>query len=81
VLLVRLEPDDVAGSDLLDRAAFPLRAAETGGDKERLAERVRMPRGARARLKGGSGRAQPAAAAEPGVDPDSPGELILGPLL
>ena len=81
VLLARLEPGDVAGSDLLDRTTFPLHAAETGGDKERLAERVRMPRGTRARLEGDSGRAQPAAAAEPRVDPDSPGEIILGPLL
>src|SRR5208337_766664 len=56
VLLARLEPDDVAGPDLLDRAALPLRAPETGGDKQRLPERVRMPRGARARLEGDSGR-------------------------
>ena len=42
-----------------------LHAAETGGDKERLAEWVRMPRGTRARLKGDSGRAQPAAAVDP----------------
>ena len=59
VLLTRLEPDDVAGSNLLDQATFPLRAAETGGDKQRLAERVRMPGGARARLEGDSGRVSP----------------------
>src|SRR5271165_7632044 len=81
VLLARLEPDDVAGSGLLDRGAFPPHAAETGDDHQRLAERVRMPRGTRARLKGDSGRAHPAATAEPSVGPDSPGEVSLGPLL
>ena len=56
VLLARREPDDVAGADLLDRAALALHAAEAGGDEQRLAERVRVPRGAGARLEG-DGRA------------------------
>src|SRR4051794_12572697 len=48
VFLAGLEPDDVAGADLLDRSTFSLYAAEAGGDEQRLTQRVRVPRGARA---------------------------------
>jgi len=37
VLLLRREPDDITGADLLDRPAFALRAAQSRGDKQRLA--------------------------------------------
>src|SRR5690349_15525077 len=37
VLLARRKPDDVAGMDLLDRPAPPLREAGAGGHDQRLA--------------------------------------------
>ena len=55
VLLAGREPDDVAGADLLDRAAPALRPAAAGGDDQRLAERVGVPGGARAGLEGDAG--------------------------
>jgi hypothetical protein len=58
VLLARRKPDHVAGPDFLDRAALALRPAATGGDNQGLAQRMRVPRGARARFKrdrGGGG--------------------------
>ena len=57
VLLAGREPDDVAGPDLLDRAALALRPAAAGGDDQRLAERMRVPGGARAGLEGDAGAA------------------------
>lgn len=52
VFLVGREPDDVAGPDLLDRAAFALRAAEAGGHNQRLSKRVGVPGRSRAWLEG-----------------------------
>ena len=52
VLLAGREPDDVAGADLLDRPALALRPADTRGHDQRLAERMGVPRRARARLEG-----------------------------
>src|SRR3954451_17875344 len=46
MLLARLEPDDVARPDLLDRTTLALHETEAGGDDQRLAERVRVPGGA-----------------------------------
>ena len=46
------KPDDIAGTDLLDGRAFALSQAAAGGDDQRLAERVGMPCGSRARLEG-----------------------------
>jgi hypothetical protein len=45
-------PDHVAGADFRLRAALALGPADTGGDDQRLAERMRVPVCARARLKG-----------------------------
>src|SRR5207244_11325516 len=49
VLFAGLEEDAVAGADDLDRAAAVLRAADALGDVDRLAVRVRVPCGTRAR--------------------------------
>ena len=43
MFLTGREPDDVAGMDFLDRAAFALRPADAGGDDEGLAERMCVP--------------------------------------
>src|SRR3954453_23701932 len=51
VLLTWREPDDIAGPDLLDRAAFTLHPAETGHDEQGLAKRMRVPGRACARFK------------------------------
>src|SRR3954454_1667646 len=52
VLLARLEPDHVARPDHLDRTTLTLHPAAAEGDDQRLPERVRVPRGARAGLEG-----------------------------
>src|SRR5439155_12953067 len=57
VLLTRLEPDHVAGADLLDRAALTLHPAATGAHDQSLAQRMRVPRRARARLERDAGAA------------------------
>ena len=46
VLLARCEPDDVARPDLLDRTVLALGPAAPRHDDQRLAERMRVPRGA-----------------------------------
>jgi hypothetical protein len=51
MLLVRREPDHIARPDFLDRFALALRPAKTGGDDQRLAEWMCMPRGARTWLE------------------------------
>ena len=51
VLLAGGEPDDVAGTDLLDWAAPALCPAAARGDDESLAERMRVPGSPRARLE------------------------------
>ena len=58
VLLARLEEDAVAGADHLDRPAAALRKADALYDVDRLAVRVRVPRGARARCEVNAARAQ-----------------------
>ena len=55
VLLVRREPDHIAGMNLLHRSAFALSPATAGGDDEGLTERVGMPCGSRARFEGYAG--------------------------
>src|SRR2546430_8453564 len=45
------EPDHVAGTNFLDEAALALRPTATACDNERLTERMRVPRSARARLE------------------------------
>jgi hypothetical protein len=51
VLFARGEPHDIAQSNLFDWPAPTLRPAHTGGDDQGLAERVRVPCRARARLE------------------------------
>src|ERR1700728_1200972 len=46
MLLTWGEPDDVAGSDLLDGAARALGSTAAGGDDQCLTQRMRMPGGA-----------------------------------
>src|SRR2546421_13024813 len=50
VLLAGREPDDVAGPDFFSGPAPPLRPATAGDHDQVLAERMRVPRRARARL-------------------------------
>src|SRR5262249_33775954 len=52
VFFARRDPDDVAGANLLDRAAVTPNAAEAGDDDQRLPERMGVPGGAGARLEG-----------------------------
>jgi hypothetical protein len=52
VLLARRKPDDITGTDFLDRAAIALRAAEPGDDDQRLPEWMSVPGCTRAGLKG-----------------------------
>ena len=81
VLDPRRDPDDVARPDLLHRAALLLHPAAAGGDDQRLAQRVRVPRRPRARLEGD----HPAADARRGlglearVDAHGPGEVARRP--
>src|SRR5436190_775763 len=49
VVLAGLEEDAVAGTDLLDRAAHAPAEPDALGDPDRLAPRMRMPRGSGAR--------------------------------
>src|SRR5215831_15828742 len=51
VLLARREPHHIPGPDLLARTAPALGPAAAGGDDERLAQRVRVPRRAGAGLE------------------------------
>src|ERR1700712_4386802 len=52
VLFAGFKPHNVARADFLDRPAFTLNASEPRRYNQRLAERVRMPSRARARLEG-----------------------------
>src|SRR6187200_104438 len=52
VPFARLEPDNVAGADLLDGAAVPLHASTTGGDYQRLPEWMCVPGRAGTRFEG-----------------------------
>src|ERR1039457_4490125 len=59
MFLARREPDDVARPDFFNRAAPALRASATGGDDERLSQRMRVPGGASAGFKGDDGTGNP----------------------
>ena len=82
VLLARREPDHVAGPDFLDRPALALRPAAAGRHDQRLAQRVRVPRGPGARLEGdaGAGDARRIGRLEQRIDPNRAGEPIRRPL-
>ena len=79
VLLPGREPDHVARPDLLDRSALALHPAAAGGDDQRLAQRMGVPRGARARLEGDAGAGDPGGIgrAEQRIDPHRAGETVL----
>lgn len=55
MLLARGEPDNVAWPDFFDRTFPALHPTETGGDDQRLAERVGVPGGSSPRLEGDDG--------------------------
>ncbi len=55
VFFAGFEPDDVPGMNFFDGAAFALGPAAAGGNDERLAEGVRVPRGAGAGFEGDVG--------------------------
>src|SRR3954468_1271840 len=57
VLLVRRNPHRVAGLDLADRPALRLHTTDAGDDMQGLSKRMRVPRGARARLEAHAARA------------------------
>src|SRR5215213_5027127 len=78
VLLARRKPHDVTGSDFLNRAAFALCPTETGRDDQRLAERMRVPRGPRAGLEGDlrTAYARGIRRTEQRIDPDDSGEPV-----
>ena len=80
MLFAGLEPDDIAGADFLDRAAIALHAAAAGGDDQRLAERVRVPGRARARLEcdQGAGDASRIGRAEQRIDTNRAGKPVDG---
>ena len=52
MFFARREPDDIAGMDCLDRAAFALHASAASSHDQRLPQRMRVPRGASAGFKG-----------------------------
>lgn len=55
VLLAGWEPDHITGPYLLGKSAFALGPAAACRDDQRLTERMRVPCGSRARLKGYAG--------------------------
>jgi hypothetical protein len=59
VLFTGLEPDDIAGANLLDGTAFALSPTGSRCNDEGLAEWMRMPCCSRAWLKGYDGAADP----------------------
>src|SRR5438045_3437355 len=82
MLLAPGNPNHITGADLLSRPARALRPAAAGRHDQGLAERVRVPRGARARLKGdaGAGSTRRLGTFEQRVDPNGASEPIRWPL-
>src|SRR5215510_5906167 len=78
MLLAGGKPDDITWPDFLPRAAHALRPAAAICDDERLAQRMRVPSGARARLEcdDDSTDTRGMAALEPRVHPHRPGEVF-----
>jgi len=78
VLLVRLDADDITGSNLLDRPAPSLVKPAAELDDQRLSERVRVPVAARARLEGHirAASAPGRARLEQRIDLDVPREVL-----
>src|SRR5688572_22693492 len=78
VLFAGRDPDDIARADFLDRPAPPLYPATARRDQERLAERMRVPSGPRAGLKGDArpGRTRGGDGLDQGVNPHRAGEPV-----
>src|SRR5882762_2279282 len=78
MLFARRAPDDIAGTDNLDRPAPALHEAAAGRDDERLTERMRVPITARAWLERYVGAARPCRSGclEKLVDPYRAGEIL-----
>src|ERR1019366_3120323 len=83
VLVVRWAPDHVARADFDDRLALALRPTASGGDDQSLTQRVCVPGGACARLKGDA-RARDTGRLRRGVqriNTDVSGEVVGGSFL
>src|SRR5262245_60625531 len=82
VFFSRREPDDVAGTDVFDRAAPALRAPAPSGDDQRLTERMGVPRGPGARLErdAGADRTRRIGRLKQRIDTDRAGEVLVRPL-
>lgn len=78
VFFAGAEPDDVAGMNFFDWATGALCPTAACGNDERLAERMGVPRGARARFKGdaGAGGTSGIGWLEEWIDADRSGEPI-----
>jgi hypothetical protein len=83
MLFAGLEPDDVTRANFLDRSSPTLHPAAAAGHDERLAQRVRVPRGARPGLEGHTGttRACRNRRFEQRVNTHGAGKPLGGPLL
>src|SRR5215218_7963598 len=81
MLLVRRDPDRVAGADLLDRAVPCLHPPDAGDDVQRLSERMGVPGGARAGLERHPHRLHPRrlGSFDDRVLPHGPGEPFAAP--
>src|SRR3954471_1385203 len=82
MVLARLEEDTVAGADDFDRASLALAEADALGDPDRLAERVRVPCGARTGGEVGGRSAERGRLARRGdrVDIDGAAEPVARPV-
>ena len=82
MLLSRRESNHIAGVNLLDRAAFPLRPTAAGGHDEGLPKRMRMPRSPCARLKGdqGAGNESWVGSLKQRINADCAGKPVCGAL-
>ena len=80
MLLTRFEPHDVAGPNVLDGLAFALHPAEARRDDERLSERMRVPGGPCAGLKGDdrAANARRRASLKRGIDSHRAGKPVAG---
>jgi len=82
VLHIRWEPDDVAGTDLFDRAALPLDEPTAARDDESLSQRMRVPCGTRPGLERHAQRVRTTLIfrLEQAIKSDITGEVLFGPL-
>src|ERR1700728_4011275 len=80
---IRRTPDHIARANLEDRPTLALRPSTAGGDDERLAERMAVPRRACAWLKGDAGARDPGRLrrAVQRINPHGSGEVFCGSLL